>query len=243
MPDGQLTTVICIPTYNERESIVQTVTEVLDLNRPEISVMVVDDNSPDGTCEVVEEARKLYPGRILLIKRDGKLGLGSAYRVAFSKALELGADLIVEMDADGSHDPRELPKLIDAVPRECDVAIGSRRIPGGRTIGWGTHRQLMSRGAMWVSRTILGLRPYDVTSGFRCYHRKVVEKLLAIGISSGGYAFQEETLFLCQQHGFRIAEIPITFRERRFGKSKLSWKDVAEFFRLMLFLRFKRKAV
>ena len=141
------------------------------------------------------------------------------------------------MDADGSHDPGDLPALIDYTSGDADLVVGSRRITGGRIVGWGMHRYIMSWGAMWLSRLILGLKPRDVTSGFRCYRRKVVQQLLAGGISSGGYAFQEETLYRCQQHGFRIIEIPITFRERRLGSSKLSWKEVVEFFKVMVRLR------
>jgi len=229
--------VVCIPTYNERDSIAETIRGIFDLNREELSVIVVDDNSPDRTSDVVEEVSRSRPGRLVLIKREAKLGLGSAYSVGFGKALELGADLIVEMDADGSHDPRDLPALIDSVDRDVDLVVGSRRMRGGRIVGWGMHRYIMSWGAMWLSRLILGLKPRDVTSGFRCYRKDVVQQILATGISSGGYAFQEETLYRCQQYGFRILEIPITFRERRLGLSKLSWKDVGEFFKVMTRLR------
>jgi dolichol-phosphate mannosyltransferase len=232
---------VCIPTYNERESIGQTIEGIFSLDREDLLIIVIDDHSPDGTSAVVEEIGKRYPDRIVLIRRDSKLGLGSAYKTGFRKSLELGAELIVEMDADGSHDPRDLPALIDAATRDFDVAIGSRRIAGGRIVGWGVHRRLMSWGAMWVSRLILGLKPRDVTSGFRCYRKDVVRQLLAMGVSSGGYAFQEETLYRCQQLGARIVEVPITFRERRFGSTKLSWKDVGEFFKLMLLLKFQKK--
>ncbi len=232
---------VCIPTYNERESIDRVIQGIFNLSYEELSVIVIDDNSPDGTSAVVEEIARRYPDRITLIKRDGKMGLGSAYKAGFQMALELEAELIVEMDADGSHDPGELPKLIDAAAGDFDLAIGSRRMPGGRIIGWGIHRHLMSSGAMWFSRIILGLKPRDVTSGFRCYRRNVVRQLLALGISSGGYAFQEEILYRCQQRGFRITEVPVTFRERRFGSTKLSWKDVGEFFKVMLRLRFQDK--
>jgi dolichol-phosphate mannosyltransferase len=234
---------VCIPTYNEKESIGQTIQGIFSLNREDLVIVVIDDNSPDGTSAVVEEIAKGYPDKIVLIKRDRKLGLGNAYKAGFQMALELGVELIVEMDADGSHDPTDLPALIDAVTRDFDVAIGSRRIAGGRIVGWGVHRYLMSWGAMWISRVILGLKPRDVTSGFRCYHKNLVQQLLATGVSSGGYAFQEETLYLCQQSGARIVEVPITFRERRFGSTKLSWKDVGEFFKLMLLLKFQKKSI
>ena len=229
--------IVCIPTYNERDSIAETIRGIFDLNREELSVIVIDDNSPDGTSAIVQEISTFHPYRVMLIKRDRKLGLGSAYNTGFQRALELGAELIVEMDADGSHDPQDLPALIDSMSGDVDLVVGSRRITGGRIVGWGMHRYIMSWGAMWVSRLILGLKPRDVTSGFRCYRRTVVQKLLAGGISSGGYAFQEETLYRCQQHGFRIIEIPITFRERRLGSSKLSWKEVVEFFKVMVRLR------
>ena len=232
---------VCIPTYNERESIGQTIQEIFALDRKGLFVIVIDDNSPDGTSAVVEEIARRYPDRIVLIKRNGKLGLGSAYKAGFQKALELGADLIVEMDADGSHDARDLPMLIDTATRGGDLAIGSRWTTGGRVLGWGIHRYFMSRGAMWFSKIILGLKAQDVTSGFRCYRRDVIRQLLAMRISSGGYAFQEETLYRCQQAGFQIVEIPITFRERRFGSTKLSWKDVREFFKIMLILRFQKR--
>jgi len=232
---------VCIPTYNERESIGQTIQEIFALDRKGLLVIVIDDNSPDGTSAVVEEIARRYPDRIVLIKRNGKLGLGSAYKAGFQKALELGADLIVEMDADGSHDARDLPMLIDTATRGGDLAIGSRWTAGGRVLGWGIHRYFMSRGAMWFSKIILGLKAQDVTSGFRCYRRDVIRQLLAMRISSGGYAFQEETLYRCQQAGFQIVEIPITFRERRFGSTKLSWKDVREFFKVMLILRFQKR--
>src|SRR5439155_17296061 len=194
--------VVCIPTYNERDSIAETLGGIFDLNREELSVIVIDDNSPDGTSAIVQEISTFHPYRVMLIKRDRKLGLGSAYNTGFQRALELGAELIVEMDADGSHDPQDLPALIDSMSGDVDLVVGSRRITGGRIIGWGMHRYIMSWGAMWVSRLILGLKPRDVTSGFRCYRSKVVQKLLAGGISSGGYAFQEETLYRCQQHCF-----------------------------------------
>jgi len=231
--------IVCIPTYNERDSIEETIRGIFDLNREELSVIVIDDNSPDGTSNIVEEVSKAYPDSVTLIKRERKLGLGNAYSAGFQRALDLGADLILEMDADGSHDPGDLPALIDSVSGDVDVVVGSRRIKGGRIVGWGMHRYMMSWGAMWLSRVILGLKPRDVTSGFRCYRRNVVQQLLAAGISSGGYAFQEETLYRCQQYGFRILEIPITFRERRLGSSKLSWKDVVEFFKVMVRLRFR----
>ena len=187
--------IVCIPTYNERDSIAETIRGIFDLNREELSVIVIDDNSPDGTSDIVQEISRFHPYRVMLIKRDRKLGLGSAYISGFQRALELGAELIVEMDADGSHDPQDLPAVIDSTSGDVDLVVGSRRIRGGRIIGWGMHRYMMSWGAMCFSRLILGLKPRDVTSGFRCYRRNVVRQLMAGGISSGGYAFQEETLY------------------------------------------------
>lgn len=231
---------VCVPTYNERESIGETIRAIFALNLNHILIIVIDDNSPDQTSAVVEEFSNHYPDKVILLKRGRKLGLGSAYKAGFQKALEMGAELIVEMDADGSHDARFLPALLDAVIKEFDVAIGSRRIAGGKIVGWGIHRHLMSWGAACISRIILGLNARDVTSGFRCYRKSVIRLLLTVGLSSGGYAFQEEILYRCQEYGLRIAEIPITFRERRFGSTKLSWRDVGEFFKVMLLLRFQK---
>ncbi|MBT3948705.1 polyprenol monophosphomannose synthase, partial [Candidatus Parcubacteria bacterium] len=197
--------------------------------------LVVDDNSPDGTANIVERLSNKYD--IHLLKREGKLGLGSAYIAGFKKALGLGADFIFEMDADFSHDPDDVPRMIEAA-QNADLVIGSRKIKGGGVIGWGWTRKFMSNGAMWFSRILLGLKPRDVTAGFRCFRKKVLESIDIEKIKSNGYAFQEELLYKTQKAGFKITEIPVTFVDRQEGKSKLSKKDIIEFFIVMIKLRF-----
>ena len=182
---------------------------------------------------VIVEASK-FPVQYLisnihLITRKGKLGLGSAYIAGFKKALSLGADYIFEMDADFSHNPDDIPRML-SVAQNADLVIGSRKIAGGKIIGWGWWRKFMSNGAMWLSRLLLRLKVRDVTSGFRCFKRRVLETIPLDEIKSNGYAFQEEMLYRTQKTGFTISEIPVTFIDRQEGKSKLSKKDIFEFF-------------
>jgi dolichol-phosphate mannosyltransferase len=176
---------------------------------------------------------------IKLIKRPGKLGLGSAYISGFGLALQTGAELILEMDADLSHDPHDLPRLI-ATAAEADLVIGSRKIPGGDVVGWSPARKFMSAGAMFFSRALLRLKAKDVTAGFRCFRRQVLESIKLSEIKSNGYAFQEELLYRTQRAGFRIKEIPVIFIDRQTGKSKLSKKDIWEFFAVMIKLLFSK---
>lgn len=231
---------IVIPTYNEALNIENLIKEILSLSLADLIVIVVDDNSPDGTAVIAERVKKRNANwfdSIFVIKRLKKMGLGSAYVAGFKKALELGADYIFEMDADFSHDPQDIPVIIEKA-QNYDLVIGSRKIKGGKIIGWNWHRKLMSAGAMFVARLFLQLKPKDVTAGFRCYHRSVLQKINLNEIKSNGYAFQEEMLYRVQNLGFKIAEVPVIFRDRRLGKSKLSKKDIIEFFALMLKLKF-----
>ncbi|PLX29024.1 dolichyl-phosphate beta-D-mannosyltransferase [Candidatus Parcubacteria bacterium] len=228
-------TILVIPTYNEKENIEKLITKIFALNISELEILVVDDNSPDGTASIVEKLSGQFP--IHLLKREGKLGLGSAYIAGFKKALSLGADFIFEMDADFSHDPDDVPRMIEAA-QHADLVIGSRKIKGGGVIGWGWTRKFMSNGAMWFSRLLLGLKAKDVTAGFRCFRSDVLKTLDLDNINSNGYAFQEELLYKTQKAGFRITEIPVTFIDRQEGKSKLSKKDIIEFFIVMIKLRF-----
>ncbi|MBT3538625.1 polyprenol monophosphomannose synthase [Candidatus Parcubacteria bacterium] len=228
-------TILVIPTYNEKENIEKLITKIFALNISDLEILVVDDNSPDGTANIVERLSNKYD--IHLLKREGKLGLGSAYIAGFKKALGLGADFIFEMDADFSHDPDDVPRMIEAA-QNADLVIGSRKIKGGGVIGWGWTRKFMSNGAMWFSRILLGLKPRDVTAGFRCFRKKVLESIDIEKIKSNGYAFQEELLYKTQKAGFKITEIPVTFVDRQEGKSKLSKKDIIEFFIVMIKLRF-----
>ncbi len=226
---------VVIPTYNERENVSRVVPAVIATDG--VCVLVVDDASPDGTGAVADGLAAAHPGRVFVLHRSGKLGLGSAYLDGFRFGIERGFDALCEMDADGSHDPAVLPALLAEASGGADVAIGSRRVAGGKVVGWCPHRHLMSWGAMAFSRLALGLSTRDVTSGFRCYRRPAVEALLALGIASDGYAFQEETVYHCERLGFRVAEVPIVFRDRVLGVSKLSPKEVWPFFKTVLRLR------
>lgn len=234
---------IVIPTYNEALNIENLLKEILSLPLPDLITIIVDDNSPDGTAVIAERVKKRnaeWFNSIFVIKRLKKMGLGSAYVAGFKKALELGADYIFEMDADFSHNPQDIPTMVEKA-QNFDLVIGSRKIKGGKVIGWNWYRKLMSAGAMFVSRLLLRLKPKDVTAGFRCYTRRVLQKINLSEIKSNGYAFQEEMLYRVQNLGFRITEVPVIFRDRRLGRSKLSKKDIIEFFTLMIKLKLGSK--
>src|SRR3989339_657065 len=230
--------IIIIPTYNESKNIERLLTKIFSLNIPNLEVIIVDDNSPDGTSQIVQKLTTSTTLQLTthLITRPSKLGLGSAYLTGFQKALSLGADYIFEMDADFSHDPDDIPRLL-AAAQNADLVIGSRKVPGGKIVGWNFWRKFMSNGAMWLSRLFLGLRPHDVTAGFRCFKRRVLETIPLDEIRSNGYAFQEELLYRTQKLGFTIFEIPVTFIDRQKGKSKLSKKDIMEFFSIIINLK------
>lgn len=231
---------IVIPTYNEAKNIEKLINKIFALNIPELEILVVDDNSPDDTGEVVNRLLTIdYSQKLHLIKRLGKLGLGSAYIAGFKKALDMNADYIFEMDADFSHDPDDIPRLIEKM-QNADLVIGSRKIPGGKVIGWGWTRKFMSNGAMWFSRLLLGLKTKDVTAGFRCFSKKVLQTIPLAEIKSNGYAFQEELLYRTEKAGFKITEIPVTFIDRQEGKSKLNKKDIWEFFIRMIKLKISK---
>ena len=222
-------TIVVIPTYNERDNIVNLINNIFLQPIENLSIIVVDDNSPDKTAELVSPLQTVYPN-LYLIKRYNKLGLGSAYIAGFKKALALGADLIVEMDADFSHDPKDIPRLTEVCKDGFHLAIGSRKIKGGKIVGWNFKRKFMSHGAMVIARTFLRLRAKDVTSGFRCFKREVLEKINLDNVKSNGYAFQEEMLYRTQKNKFHIKEIPVIFSDRKLGTSKLANKDIVEFF-------------
>lgn len=225
-----MNTYIIIPTYNERENIRRMLTELFALRLDSLTVCVVDDHSPDGTAEVVRELQKNPDYTIHLTERPGKLGLGTAYIAGFTHALAQHADVIFEMDADGSHNPQDVPRLLAEIERGADVAIGSRRISGGSIHGWNAYRHAASWGAMTLARILLRLSTHDVTAGFRAYRRSVLERIDLKAISSNGYAFQEEMIWFCERRGFNVAEVPITFKDREIGESKLSRKEIVEFF-------------
>lgn len=232
-------TFVVIPTYNERDNITNLINNIFLLKISDLKIIVVDDNSPDNTAQAVVQAQTVYPN-LYLVKRNSKLGLGSAYIAGFKKALALKADLVIEMDADFSHDPKDLSRLIDACKNGADLAIGSRKIKGGKIIGWNFKRHLMSNSAMLLSRMLLGFKTKDVTAGFRCFKRQVLEKINIDSIKSNGYAFQEELLYRTEKLGFTIKEIPVIFKDREIGQSKLGKKEIKEFFVILFKLKFKK---
>ena len=227
---------IIIPTYNEKDNIAKLTQAIFDLRIDGLEIIVVDDNSPDGTAEIVKNIEDNHP--LLLIRRPGKLGLGSAYLDGFRKALFMGAEYIFEMDADLSHDPQDISRMLEAI-KNADMVIGSRKIAGGKIIGWGWTRKFMSNGAMWFSRLMLGLKTMDVTAGFRLYRKHVLENLHLETIKSNGYAFQEEMLYRTEKAGYKVFEVPVTFIDRQEGKSKLSKKDIFEFFWIIIRLKIR----
>ena len=219
---------VIIPTYNEAENIGAVLDHVVELS-DSISILVIDDGSPDGTAERVEEVRSRYPDRIELIERGGKLGLGTAYIRGFQFALEHGFNYICEMDADLSHNPADLIALIGTVKTgRGDVAIGSRYIDGVRVMNWPLGRLMLSYGAGMYTRAITRLPIFDVTAGFVCYHRRVLEALDLDRIKSNGYSFQVEMKYRAWRSGFSLVEVPIVFTERTEGQSKMSKAIVRE---------------
>jgi len=216
---------VVIPTYNERDNIERLVAAVL-AQHEEIEVLVVDDNSPDGTGEAVE---RLAGGnqRVHILHRAGKLGLGSAYREGFRAALDKGADYIVEMDADFSHDPAMLPIFFEKM-KDYDLVIGSRYLNGVSVVNWPLRRLMLSYFASVYTRFITGLTISDCTGGFKCFRRQVLETMDLNKIKSDGYSFQIEMNYRCVEKGFRVGEIPIIFIDRHAGTSKMSKKIVRE---------------
>lgn len=231
---------IIIPTYNEKDNIKKLICQIFDSNIPDLNILIIDDNSPDGTGEIIKDLIKKHQNRLHLIQRNGKLGMGSAYIAGFKYALSENADLIFEMDADFSHDPKYIPDFIKQTNFGFDVVLGSRRIKNGGVIGWNWTRKLMSAGAMSFSRIILKLKTKDVTTGYRCYKKEVLLKVDLDKIKSNGYAFQEEMIYLCEKKEFKIKEIPIIFKDRKLGKSKLGHKDIVEFFKTVIKLKFSK---
>jgi glycosyltransferase involved in cell wall biosynthesis len=214
---------VIIPTYNEKDNIVELVQRILALP-VKIQVMVVDDNSPDGTGQIADELALQDP-RISLIHRAGKLGLGTAYMAGFKKGLAEGADRLITMDADFSHDPAYLPALV-ALADHYHITIGSRYVPEGGVVNWDWQRRFLSWGANAFARAALGLKANDCTAGFRCYHREVLLNIDLDRIFSNGYSFLVEMLFKCQRQGYRVGEIPITFANRERGQSKISQREI-----------------
>ena len=219
---------VCLPTYNERENLermVHRLGEVLDTS--EDRLLVVDDNSPDGTGEIADRLAAELPW-VHVLHRPAKEGIGRAYLAAFPHALGWGARYVVEMDCDFSHDPKDVVRLIAATDAGADLALGSRYVAGGGTRNWGVVRRLISRGGSLYAQAILQTRVHDLTGGFKCYRRRVLETIDLAAIDSKGYAFQIETTYRTLRAGFRVVEVPITFVDREAGGSKMSRAIVLE---------------
>ena len=240
-PGGQATmkTLIIIPTYNEVENLPLLLKEIF-FYAPQNDVLIVDDNSPDGTGALAEELRR-QDTRIHVLHRSGKLGLGTAYVAGFQYALAHQYDAAFEMDADFSHDPRYLPEFLAAI-EHTDVVIGSRYIPEGRMPNWSFIRRLVSGSGNLFARFMLGISVRDCTSGFRCYRHSVLQNLDLETIQSQGYAFQVEMMYRVIQQGFKVVEMPITFVDRRLGTSKMSHKIIIEAFTYVLRTRFSKQS-
>jgi dolichol-phosphate mannosyltransferase len=216
---------VVVPTYNERDNIERLVDGVLSQHEC-IEMLVVDDNSPDGTGEIIDRMAAVNP-RMHVLHRSGKLGLGSAYREGFRIALDKGADYIIEMDADFSHDPAMLPVFFEKM-KDYDLVIGSRYLNGISVVNWPLRRLMLSCFANVYTRLITGLKISDCTGGFKCFSRAVLQSIDLGGIKSDGYSFQIEMNYRCVEKGFRVGEIPIIFIDRHAGSSKMSKKIVRE---------------
>nr|MBN1228490.1 polyprenol monophosphomannose synthase [Anaerolineae bacterium] len=218
-------TILIVPTYNEYDSIGELVPMLLALPVEPV-VIVVDDNSTDGTGELADTLSDNFRGRVLVIHRPAKLGLGTAYLAGFARALDEQVDAIVTMDADFSHHPRYIPAMVDMLNAGYDLVIGSRYVPGGATPDFPLSRRMLSWCANTFARTMLGLQARDTTAGFRCYRRSVLESLPLDTIFSSGYSFLVEMLFMVQRAGYRVGEVPITFEDRKQGQSKISQQEI-----------------
>ncbi len=225
---------VCLPTYDERENLAPMVEAIL-ASVPSLEILVIDDNSPDGTGRLADEIAARDP-RVHVLHRQGKEGLGKAYLAGFAWALQRGYGLVLEMDCDFSHDPRYLPGML-AAAGEADLVLGSRYVPGGGTVNWGLGRKLISRGGSLYARLILGLTARDLTGGFKCFRREVLEGIDLATVQCTGYAFQIELTYRAARRGFRIRELPIVFVDRRVGHSKMSRRIVLEAIRKVWSIR------
>jgi dolichol-phosphate mannosyltransferase len=231
---------VIVPTYNEKENIESLTTQLLALST-KVHIIVVDDNSPDGTGEIADQLAAENDGRVSVIHRPCKLGLGTAYVAGFKEALAKGADLVCSMDADFSHNPRYIPKIVDKINQRYDLVIGSRYVWGGGSTQ-PLDRKVFSWGANTVTRVLLGLHAHDTTAGFRCYRRQVLQSLDLDSIKSSGYSFLFEMLFRVEQHGWKVGEVSIIFEDRRLGASKISRNEIIKALMLVLRLASRRLA-
>ena len=217
---------LVLPTYNEVDNLEGIVRAARERLPPQRGVLVVDDGSPDGTGELADRLAERHDD-VEVLHRPRKEGLGPAYVAGFERALERGAELVAQMDADFSHDPDDLPRLLGAA-EDADLVLGSRYVEGGGVADWGAVRRLISRGGSAYARSVLGLGVHDLTGGFKVFRREVLERIELTTISSLGYAFQVETTYRALRAGFRVVEVPIIFSERRVGQSKMSGGIVLE---------------
>jgi dolichol-phosphate mannosyltransferase len=218
--------VVCLPTYNERENLEAMVSALGEVLPRDGLILVIDDDSPDGTGEIADRLAA-ERGDVEVLHRPQKEGLGPAYLAGFRRALELGADLVMEMDCDFSHDPADVPRLV-AAAADADLVLGSRYVRGGGTRNWGLVRRGISRGGSLYAQVLLGVNVRDLTGGFKCYRRRVLETIDLDAIHSRGYAFQIETTYRTLRAGFRVVEVPIVFADREVGGSKMSRSIVLE---------------
>jgi dolichol-phosphate mannosyltransferase len=231
--------VVCVPTFDERdnlEPLVRALGDVLDTSRDR--VLVIDDGSPDGTGEIADRLATELPW-LGVLHRTRKEGIGRAYLAGFRQALESDAQLVLEMDCDFSHDPADVVRLISACEDGADLALGSRWVDGGGTVNWGLARRLISRGGSLYARLVLGVGVHDLTGGFKCFRRAVLETIDLDAIAARGYGFQIEGTYRALRAGFRVVEVPITFVDRRVGESKMSGAIVVEAMRQVPQLRWK----
>jgi dolichol-phosphate mannosyltransferase len=235
---------LILPTYNEAENIEALVLAAAQaLSRAPCEgfrVLVVDDGSPDGTGEIVERLAADHPW-LAVLHRTNKEGIGPAYLAGFRHALDQGAAFVLEMDSDFSHDPADLVRLLETIAAGADLALGSRYVPGGGVSDWGVLRRLVSEGGSTYARIVLGLRVRDLTGGFKCFRREVLEAIHFDGVRSQGYAFQVELTYRAVRAGFHVVEVPIVFRDRQRGQSKMSWRIATEAMWLVPQLRHGRQ--
>ncbi len=227
---------VIIPTYNEAENIQKLIQEIFNY-LPQTDILIIDDNSPDGTGKIAD-ALSAADLRIRVIHRPKKMGMGNAYNRGFRYAIEKGYDVLFEMDADFSHKPEDLPRLLEGL-QDNGLVIGSRYIDGGGTVNWGLLRRFVSKGGNLYSRFMLGLNVTDMTAGFRCYNVSALKKINLDRVRSNGYGFQVEMSYRIKEAGFNIKEIPIIFEDRRAGQSKMSNGIVIEAFIRVLMIRLK----
>ncbi|ORV70372.1 dolichol-phosphate mannosyltransferase [Mycolicibacter hiberniae] len=222
-----LHTLVVIPTYNELENL-PIILDRLQQARPDVHILIVDDGSPDGTGKLADERAAADPARIHVMHRSSKAGLGAAYLAGFAWALDRNYEVVVEMDADGSHAPEQLYRLLDAIDAGADLAIGSRYVDGGAVRNWPVRRLVLSKTANTYARLLLGVGIHDITAGYRAYRRSVLEKIGLDAVDSKGYCFQVDLTWRAVNNGFTITEVPITFTERELGVSKMSGSNIRE---------------